>query len=58
MFLCEFVKNVKLTQHEFYRLYCDAYTRFDDPTFDDFNVIEALINDAFPMSWFSDLNGA
>jgi hypothetical protein len=57
MFFCEFVKNVKLTQHELCRLYCDPYTIFDDPTFDDFNAIEALINDPLPMSWFSDLNG-
>ncbi len=46
------MKSVKLAQHEFYRLYCDPYTRFDD-----FNAIEALINDALPMSWFFDLNG-
>jgi hypothetical protein len=57
MFLCDFVKSVKLAQHELYRLYCDPYTRFDDPTFDDFNAIEALINDALPMNWFSNLNG-
>jgi hypothetical protein len=35
MFLCDFVKSVKLAQHEFYMLYYDPYTRFDDPTFDD-----------------------
>jgi hypothetical protein len=57
MFLCDFLKSVKLAQHEFYRLYCDPYTRLDDPTFHDFNAIEALINDAVPMSWFSNLNG-
>jgi hypothetical protein len=51
------VKSVKLAKHEFYRLYCDLYTRFDDSTFDDFNAIQALINDAFPMNWFSDFNG-
>ncbi len=53
----DFVKSVKLAQHEFYRLHCDPYTRFDDPTFDDSNAIEALINDALPVSWFFDLNG-
>jgi hypothetical protein len=38
-------------------LYCDPYTKFDDPTFDDFNVIETLTNDVLSMSWFSNLNG-
>jgi hypothetical protein len=52
MFLCDFLKSVKPTQHELYMLYCDPYTRFDDPTFDDFNAIQALINDALPMNWF------
>jgi len=56
-FVCDFVETIKLAQHEFYKLYCDPYTRFDDPTFNDFNAIETLTNDALPMSWFYDLNG-
>jgi len=52
MFLCVFVESVKLTQHEFYKLYCDLYIFFNDLTFDDFNAIETLTNDAFPISQF------
>ncbi len=39
-----------------YKLYCDIYTRFDDPAFDDFNAIETFTNDALPMNWFSILS--
>jgi hypothetical protein len=38
-------------------LYYDPCTKFEDPTFDDFNVIEALTNSNLSMEWFSDLNG-
>ncbi len=51
------MEGVKLAQHKLYKLYCDPYIRFDDPTFDDFNAIEILTNDVLPMSWFSDVNG-
>lgn len=57
MFLCIFVKSVKLTQHEFYKLYCDPYIFFNDLAFDDFNAIETLTNDALPIHQFSNLNG-
>jgi hypothetical protein len=50
VFMCDFVENIKLTQHEFYMLYCDPHTIFDDPTFDDFNAIKNIINNTFPMS--------
>jgi hypothetical protein len=49
------VESVKKVQQKLYKLYCDLYTRFDDLTFDDFNVIDT--NDALPMNWFYDLNG-
>lgn len=55
--MCDFVENVKQLQQELFMLYCDPYTRFDNLTFNDFNVIEMLTNDALPMSWFFDLNG-
>jgi hypothetical protein len=45
---------VKLTLAKLYRLYCDPYAKFDDPTFD---FIETLTNATYPMSWFYDLNG-
>ncbi len=57
MFLCVFVESVKLTQHKFYKLYCDLYIFFNDLVFDDFNAIEILTNDAFPISQFSNFNG-
>ncbi len=35
---------------------CDPYAKFEDPTFDDFNVIKTLTNSNLPMEWFFDLN--
>ncbi len=55
--MCDFVESIKQVQQELYMLYCDPYIKFDDPAFDDFNVIEMLTNDVLPMSWFFDLNG-
>jgi hypothetical protein len=52
IFVCDYVENIKLAQHEFYMLYCDPHTIFDDPTFDNFNAIKNIINNTFPMSWF------
>lgn len=40
IFVCDSMENIKLTQHEFYMLYCDPHTIVDDPTFDDFNSIK------------------
>ncbi len=57
MFLCVFVKSVKLTQHKFYKLYCDLYNFFNDLAFDDFNAIETLTNVFLPISQFSNFNG-
>ncbi len=48
---------VKLTHVEPYRIYCDPYAKFDDPTFDKFQSIKTLTNATYPLSWFSDLNG-
>ncbi len=39
VFMCDFVESVKLAQIKLYKLYYDPYTKFDDPTFDEFNVI-------------------
>jgi hypothetical protein len=30
---------------------------FEDPSFDDFNLIEALTNENVPITWFLNLNG-
>jgi hypothetical protein len=57
VFVCDFVESVKQAQQKLYMLYCDLYTGFDDPTFDDFNVIEIFTNDALLMNWFYDQNG-
>jgi hypothetical protein len=57
VFVCDFAESIKQMQQELYRLYYDPYTKFDDPTFDDFNVIETFTNDVLPMSWFSNING-
>jgi type VI protein secretion system component VasK len=56
VFVCDFVESVKQAQQKLYKLYCDPYTRFNDQTFDDFNAIETLTNDALPMNCFSKLN--
>ncbi len=55
--MCDSAESIKQAQQKLYRLYCDPYTKFDDPTIDDFNVIEMFTNDVLPMSWFSNLNG-
>jgi hypothetical protein len=56
VFVCNFVEVVKVTQQEFYRLYCDPYAKFEDPTFDNFNVIESLTNFNL-LEWSSNFNG-
>jgi hypothetical protein len=38
------VEVVKVAQQKFYRLYFDPYVKFEDTTFDNFNVIETLTN--------------
>jgi hypothetical protein len=42
IFVCDFMENIKLAQHEFYMLYCDPHTIVDDPTFDGFNAIKKI----------------
>jgi len=56
VFVCNFVEVGKVAQQEFYRLYCDPCAKFEDPTFDNFNVIETLTNSNL-MEWFSNFNG-
>ncbi len=43
-FVCNFVK---IAQEELFRLYYDLYAKFEDSTFNDFNVVEALANTNF-----------
>jgi hypothetical protein len=51
------VEFVKIAQQELFRLYYDLYAKFEDATFNDFNVVEALANTNLPIEWFFDLNG-
>ncbi len=55
--MCDFVDCIKLAQQKFYKLYCDSYVKFENPSFDNFNSIEALTNENFCLSWFFDMNG-
>jgi hypothetical protein len=50
VFVYDFVNNVKLTHQELFKLYCNPFTKYENPTFDDFNFLFTLSNDAFPMS--------
>jgi hypothetical protein len=56
VFVCDFVESINLTQQEFYRFYYDSFAMYEDPSFEDFNLIKALTNEHFPLSWFLDLN--
>jgi hypothetical protein len=42
MGLCDFVEPIKLTQQELYQFYCDPFTKYEDETFDDWNLVEAF----------------
>lgn len=57
IFVCNFVDFVKIVQQKFYQFYCDPYVKFEDLTFNDFNVVEILTNNNLSMDWFSNLNG-
>jgi hypothetical protein len=54
--MCDFVEFVKLAQLDLYRLYYNLYAKYEDPTFDEFNSIQALTNHTFPLSLFFYLN--
>ncbi len=57
IFVYDFMKFVKIAQQELLKLYYDLYAKFEDLTFNDFNVVEALANINIPIKWFFDLNG-
>jgi hypothetical protein len=48
---------MKLCQLDLYCYYFDPYTKFDDPTFDEFKAFESLISKNLLMKWCKDLNG-
>jgi hypothetical protein len=50
VFVCDFVNAIKLTQHEMFIFYCDSFSKYEDPTCDNFNFLFIVSNDIFPMS--------
>ncbi len=56
VFVCYFIDGVKVCQLDFYHLYFESYTKFDDVTFDEFKALESLISKNLLMSWCEDLN--
>jgi len=50
VFVCDFVNAIKLTQQELFILYCDSFSKYEDPTCNNFNFLFILSNDIFPMS--------
>jgi hypothetical protein len=56
VFVCYFIEATKVCQLEFYRLYFESYTKFNDLTFDEFKSLDSLTNKNLLMSWCEDLN--
>ncbi len=56
MFVCYFIDAVKVCQLDFYHLYFESYTKFDDPAFDEFKTFESLTSKNLLMNWCEDLN--
>ncbi len=54
--VCYFIDGVKVCQLDFYCLYFESYTKFDDAVFDEFKALKSLINKNLLMSWCEDLN--
>jgi hypothetical protein len=50
VFVSGFINVVKVCQLELYHLYFDPYTKFYDPTFDEFKVFESFTNKNLPMN--------
>jgi hypothetical protein len=50
VFVCDFVNIIKLTQQKLFIFYCDSFSKYEDPTCDNFNFLFILSNDTFPMS--------
>jgi len=57
VFVCYFIDAVNVFQLDLYRFYFDPYTKFDDPTFDEFKALESLTTKNLLMSLCEDLNG-
>jgi len=50
MFVCDFINAMKICHLKFYLFYNDPYIKFDDPSFNELNVLETFTNDNLSMS--------
>ncbi len=50
VFVFDFVDFVKVAQQKLYRFYHDLIVKYESPNFEDFNSIEVLTNECFPLS--------
>jgi hypothetical protein len=50
VFIYNFMDIFKPTQQDLFKFYYDPFTKYEDPTFDDFNYLLTLSNDTFPMN--------
>ncbi len=50
IFLCVILWSINLARQELYWLYYDSFIEYEDSIFDDFNLVEALTNESFPLS--------
>jgi len=50
--VCDFMNFIKLAQNDIYMFYYNPQVKFGNPYFDNFNYIEALINENLQMNWF------
>jgi hypothetical protein len=50
--MCDLMDFIKLAQNDIYMFYYNPYVNFENPYFDNFNYIEALINENLQMNWF------
>jgi hypothetical protein len=58
MFVYNFMDVIKMAQHELFKLYYNPFTKYENPTFYEFNQsILTLTNGTFSMSWFFYCNG-
>ncbi len=56
VFICDFIDAMKVCQLELYQCSIKPYTKFDNPTFDELNVLESFDKKNFPMNQCANLN--
>jgi len=58
VFVYNFMDVIKMAQHELFKLYYNPFTKYENPTFYEFNhSILTLTNGTFSMNWFFYCNG-